>query len=188
MPAADKAYESLLYLDYEQPLRLVPAGAALLRRLGHGRDGAGAHDAGLPARGVQVSARADLGRRRVPARLHDGHVLQRADAALGSGCLLGPRGRRVDGRPRAGDRAVGRRPAAGRPDHRRRFAQPLLRAARVRHSRRAAVLPGGAPLAGAAVRHQRAAGARPGRRSADLRRRVSRRARSRASRSSAMRC
>ena len=40
--------------------------------------------------------------------LHAGHVLHRPDSALGSGRLLGPGGRRVDGRPRAGDRAVGR--------------------------------------------------------------------------------
>ena len=38
----------------------------------------------------------------------------------------------------------------GGADHRRRLAEPLLRAARVRDSRRTAVLPGGPPVAGAA--------------------------------------
>ena len=68
VPTADKAYESLLYLNYEQPLGWLPACAALLCRVGHGGHGPGAHDAGLPARRLQVPARADVGHGRVPAR------------------------------------------------------------------------------------------------------------------------
>ena len=37
VPAADKAYDSLLYSELRAAAGLVPAGAALLRRVGHGR-------------------------------------------------------------------------------------------------------------------------------------------------------
>lgn len=40
VPAADQAYASLLYLDYQQPWGWFLAGAPLLRRLGHGGDAA----------------------------------------------------------------------------------------------------------------------------------------------------
>ena len=107
VPAADKAYDSLLFLNYDVAARLVSAGAALLRRLGHGRPGPGAHDPGLSARRLQVPPRADLGHGRVSAPVHAGHVLHGPGAALGPGRLLGPGGRRVDGRASAGHRAVG---------------------------------------------------------------------------------
>ena len=166
VPAADKAYESLLFLDYEQPL------GWFLRAL-HYYAGSGMVVMLL----VHMTQVFLHGAYKYPRELtwvvgvfllclHAGHVLQRADSPLGPRCLLGPGRRRLDGRPRAGDRAVGRRHAARRPDHRRRFAEPLLRAARVRHSRCTDVLPGGPPLARAEVRHQRAARPGPGRRSA----------------------
>ena len=74
--------------------RLVPARRALLGLERHGRRDDAAHDPGLPVRGLQVPARADVGRRRVPLPVHPGHGLHRPDPALGSGRLLGARDRR----------------------------------------------------------------------------------------------
>ena len=55
VPSADKAYESLLYLNYQQPLGWFLRALHYYAGIGHGRDGAGPHDAGLPARGLQIS-------------------------------------------------------------------------------------------------------------------------------------
>ena len=108
VPAADKAYDSLLFLDYQQPL------GWFLRAL-HYYAGSGMVVM-LLVHMTQVFLHGSYKYPReltwvvgvLLLRLHDGHVLQRADSALGSRCLLGPGGGRFDGRPRAGDRAVGR--------------------------------------------------------------------------------
>ena len=142
VPAADKAYDSLLYLNYEQPL------GWFLRAL-HYYAGSGMVVLVL-AHMTQVFLH---GAYKYPRELtwvvgvfllalHAGHVFHRPGAALGSRRLLGPGGRRFDGRPRAGHRPVGGAFAAGRTRHRRRFAEPVFCAARVCHSRRAAGLAG----------------------------------------------
>ena len=60
------------------------------------------------------------------------------------------------------------RTAPGRPRDRRRFAQPLLRPARLRHPGRLAALPGGPPVACAHARGQCPARPRGSRRSEDV--------------------
>ena len=144
--------------------RLVPAGAALLRRVGHG--GAWslvAHDPGLPARGVQVPARADLGRWASSCSCARWACSSPARSCAGTRTPTGawrsaarwPGGCRCSGR--------GWSPAPGRPGHRRRHPEPVLRPARLRHPRPAAALPGHPPLAGAQGGDQRAAGPRASR-------------------------
>ena len=116
--------------------RMVRARAA---RMGIERDGGDRprpHGAGVPLRRAQVSARADLDRRRVPAALHARHGLHRSGAALRPGRLLGPRHRRVDRRaacPCIGPALV--HDDARRTDHRGRHALALVRAARVHRAR-----------------------------------------------------
>ena len=61
VPTADQAYESLLYLNYEQPLGWFLRSLHYYAGSGMVVMVAGPHDPGLPARGLQVSARADLG-------------------------------------------------------------------------------------------------------------------------------
>ena len=167
VPSADKAYESLLYLNYEAPLRLVPARRALLGLERHGRRDDAPHDPGLPLRRPQVPARADLGRRRAPLPLHARHGLHRPDPALGPGRLLGARHRGLDRRPHAVHRRrrsctllLGGPIIAGRTLsrvlHRPRLPDP----GHPDRARRPA------PLAGAPARHQRVADARPARRPA----------------------
>ena len=131
VPSADKAYDSLLYLNYEADARLVFAGPALLRRLGHGRAGAGAHDAGLSARGVQVSARAHLGLGVFLLLCTLGMFLRTRSSAgtrtpTGALAVGGSMAGQVPGRAVGGSRAL------GRPGNRRRLAQPVLRPARLR--------------------------------------------------------
>ncbi len=98
VPAADKAYESLLYLDYEQPL------GWFLRAL-HYYAGSGMVVMLL----VHMTQVFLHGSYKYPRELtwvvgvfllalHDGHVLHRPDSPLGPRCLLGPRRRRLDGR------------------------------------------------------------------------------------------
>ena len=70
----------------------------------HGRRRADPHGAGVSLRRVQVSARADVDSRRLPAADDAGHGVHRAGAALRSGCVLGARHRGVDHEPRAVDR------------------------------------------------------------------------------------
>ena len=139
---------------------MVPARRARLGLELHGRRGADPHVPGLPVRRLQVSARADLDRRRVPAADGARHGVHRSGAALRPGRVLGSRHRRIHRRPRSpGGRAVGPS-AARRPDHRGRDALALLRAARVRHSRAADRLRLAAPAPGAEAGHQRVADAR----------------------------
>ena len=105
VPTADKAYESLLYLNYEQPL------GWFLRAL-HYYAGSGmvvmvlAHMTQVFLHGAYKYPREltwVVGR--VPAPVHAGHVLLRPDPPLGPGRVLGPGRRRLDGRPGAGRRA-----------------------------------------------------------------------------------
>ena len=56
VPAADKAYESLLYLDYQQPLGWFLRALHYYAGSGNGRHAARAHDASFSPRGVQISA------------------------------------------------------------------------------------------------------------------------------------
>ena len=67
VPSADQAYASLLCLNYDHPCGWFLRAAALLRRQRHDDPRAGAHDAGFPARRVQVSARVDVAGGRSPA-------------------------------------------------------------------------------------------------------------------------
>src|SRR5262245_42785532 len=64
-------------------VRLVPARASLLRRVGNGRTAAGAHDAGVSAWGLQISARAHLGDRGLSVPVYHGNVLLWSDTSLG---------------------------------------------------------------------------------------------------------
>ncbi len=177
VPAADKAYESLLYLDYEQPL------GWFLRAL-HYYAGSGMVVMLL----VHMTQVFMHGAYKYPRELtwvvgvfllacvlgmfFSGQIL-RWDPDAYWGLAVGA----FDGRPRAGDRPLGRRHAARRTDHRRRFAQSLLHAARVRDSRCADVFRLRAFVARSAVRRELPARTWSGRRSQDLRRRLSPRAR-----------
>ncbi len=135
VPSADKAYDSLLYLNYDVTL------GWFLRAL-HYYAGSGmvvlvlVHATQVFLHGAYKYPREltwVLGVFSAP--LHAGHVLQRPGPPLGPGCLLGPGGRGFDGRARPGHRALGGPHALGRPRDRRRFAQSLLRPARLRRSR-----------------------------------------------------
>ena len=144
VPAADKAYESLLYLNFEQPLGWFLRALHYYAGSGMVVMVAGAHDAGVPARGVQVSARIDVGGWACfcccvrwacssPARCCAGIRMPTGASAVGASMagrvpVLGPA-------PRAS--------AARRPGHRRRHAEPILRPARVRHPRHAVRAVGG---------------------------------------------
>ena len=160
VPSAGEAWNSLQVLNHEVSAGLVHPRPARLGLELHGRHRAHPHGAGLPLRRVQVSARADLDRRRLPAAHDARHGVHRPGAALRSGRLLGTRHRRVDLEPDPAHRAGARQAAARRPDHRRRDAVALLRAARLRHSRAAHRLRRRASAAGAEARHQRVADAR----------------------------
>ncbi len=170
VPSADKAYDSLLYLNYEQPL------GWFLRAL-HYYAGSGMVVMVL----VHMTQVFLHGAYKYPRELTWvmgvflllctlGMFFTGPGPPLGPGRLLGPGRRRLDGRAGAGRRALGRPPAPGRPGDRRRRSEPVLRPARLRHPRRLAVLPGRPPLAGAQARDQRPARSRPGGRSQDLRR------------------
>ena len=157
VPSADQAYTSLLYLDYEQPL------GWFLRAL-HYYAGSGmvvmllVHMTQVFLHGAYKYPREltwVIGVLLLACTL--GMFFSGPDPALGPGRLLGPGGGRFDGRTGAVHRALGRRHAAGRADHRRRFAQPLLHVARIHHPRRADDVLVGPLVAGAAVRRQRAA-------------------------------
>ena len=97
----------------EQPAGVEPPGRVRLvrsraARMGielHGRDRPHPHGAGLPVRRLQVSARADVDRRRLSPADDARHGVHRADAALRPGCVLGSRDRRLDREPRARRRA-----------------------------------------------------------------------------------
>ena len=64
VPSADEAYQSLHVPELRAAARLVPARDARLGLELHGGGRPAPHDPGLPVRRLQVSARADLGRRR----------------------------------------------------------------------------------------------------------------------------
>src|SRR5262249_50903374 len=110
------------------PIRLVPPRRTLLGLEWHGVDHDPAPDPGLPLGGLQVSARVDLDRRRVPLSRYPGHGLQRPDLALGSGCLLGTGDWRRYRWPDAIDRTAGGGVAPGGTDHRRQNPVTLFRA------------------------------------------------------------
>ena len=162
VPAADKAYESLLFLNYEQPL------GWFLRAL-HYYAGSGMVVLVL-AHMTQVFLH---GAYKYPRELtwivgvflllftlgmfFSGQILRwDPDAYWGlavAGSMAGTS---------AGAGAVAGGAAPGRADHRRQRAEPLLHLARFRHPRFAADLPGRPPLAGDQEGDQRAA--RPRRR------------------------
>ena len=107
VPSADKAYDSLLYLNYEQPL------GWFLRAL-HYYAGSGmvvmvlVHMTQVFLHGAYKYPREltwVLGV--LLAAVHAGHVLLRPGPPLGPGRLLGPGRRRLDGRAGAGHRARG---------------------------------------------------------------------------------
>ena len=168
VPSADQAYESLLYLNYQQPwgwfLRSLHywSGSAMVVMV------RGAHDAGFLARAVQISPRIDMAPRRLLAALHAWDGFHRPGAAVGSRRLLGRGCRRRDGGPRAGGRPDDCRFAVRRPDHRRRHAQSLFRLARVCHSGPADLVSLAALVVGAEEGYQRAAAAGPDCRSGDV--------------------
>ena len=138
VPSAGQAYESLLYLNYQQPwgwflrsLHYWSGSAMVVMVLVHM---------------TQVFLHAGY---KYPRELtwvigvflllvYVGNGVHRPGAAVGSRCLLGRRRRRGDGRPCAGGGADHCRFAGGWADHRRRYAQPILCAACVCHPRRAA--------------------------------------------------
>ena len=188
VPSADKAYDSLLSLNYDEPL------GWFLRAL-HYYAGSGMVVMVL----VHMTQVFLHGAYKYPRELtwvlgvflllctlgmfFSGQVLRWDPDAYWGLAVGGSMAGRV---PVA--RAVGRPPAPGRPRDRRRFAEPLLRPARLRHPGRLAVLPGGPPLAGAEARDQRPARPRASGRSEDVRRGIREGARRAASRSSAMPC
>ncbi len=148
--------------------RLVPARGTRLGLELHGRHDEHPRGAGVPLRRLQVPARADLDRRRLPAPLHARDGVHRPGAALRSGRLLGPRHRRGDRGPHAAAGTRGGAPAARRPDHRGRDVVALLHAARLRDAWAPDRLRRDPPAAGAPPRRQRVADARPAREPDDL--------------------
>ena len=169
VPSADKAYESLLYLNNEQPL------GGLLRAM-HYYAGSGmvvmvlaAHDPGLPPRGLQVSEGADLGVGVLLLLCTLGMFFSGPDPPLGPGRLLGP-GRRPARWP-------GRVPVVGPQVVRLVLGGPVIGGDSLSRFFTLHVfvipgcscaLPGRSPLAGAEARDQRAAGPGTGGRSQDL--------------------
>ena len=138
VPTADKAYESLLYLNYEQPL------GWFLRAL-HYYAGSGMVVMVL----VHMTQVFLHGAYKYPRELtwvvgvflllctlgmfFTGQVLRWDPDAYWGLAVAGSMAGRV---PVVGP--AGRAPGAGRPGDRRRLAEPVLRPARVRHPRRAA--------------------------------------------------
>ena len=135
-PAADRAWQSLIYLNYDQPL-----GWYLRALHGWGSNfmvGPDVHPHG------QVFL---FGAYKYPreltwvagvraAAVHAGDGVHRTGAALRSERVLGPRNRRLDRWPHSDHRRQGRRSDPGRSDNRRRNAVAILHAARLRDSRR----------------------------------------------------
>ena len=108
---------------------LVHTSSARLGLEFHGRDCPDPHGAGLPLWSLQVSKRTDLDRWRPSLARDARHGLYRPGTAIRPGCLLGIRHRGIDRKPRPGDRALGCEPDARRPNHCRRNAFTILRAA-----------------------------------------------------------
>ena len=81
--------------------RLVSSRHARLGIGLHGRHRAHPHGAGVPLRRLQISARAHVDHRRLPAPPDPRHGLHRPGPALRSGRLLGPRHRHIDCQPRS---------------------------------------------------------------------------------------
>ena len=172
VPAADKAYDSLLYLDYDVTL------GWFLRAL-HYYAGSGMVVLVL----VHMTQVFLHGAYKYPRELtwvlgvflllctlgmfFTGQVLRWDPDAYWGLAVGGSMAGRV---PVMGPWVV--RQLSGRSRDRRRLSQSLLRSARLRHPRRPAVLPGGSPLAGAQARRQRPADSRASGRSGDLRRRI----------------
>ena len=168
VPTADQAYESLVYLNYQQPL------GWFLRSL-HYWSGS-AMVVMVVVHMTQVFLH---GAFKYPRELNwltgvllllvtlgmafTGQVLRwDADAYWGVGVGASMAGRVPVLGPYIVDLLLGGPIIGGR------HAEPVLRPARVRHPRPAAGLPGGASLAGAQARDQRAAGAGQDRRSPNL--------------------
>ncbi len=130
-PQRRSGLRKLALSELSTALGLVSPLAPLLVRLGNGGDGAGPHDADLPARRLQISTRTNLARRRRLVALYARYGVHRTSAPLGPRCLLGRRRRSIHGRPCTRRWADNCRSTARRPNHRRRHAQPFLRAPRV---------------------------------------------------------
>ena len=152
-PAADRAWDSLIYLNYQQPLGWY------LRAL-HGW-GSNFMVALMFVHLIQVFL---FGAYKFPRELTWvagcvlllctlGHGVHGPGAALRSERILGPRHRRVDRGPHSDHRLQGRRSNPGRTDHRRRNTIALLRAARVCDSGATNRIRRTASLLSIAIRH-----------------------------------
>ena len=135
VPSTSEAYASLVYLNDQQPfgwfLRSLHywSGSAMVVMVVVHMTQVFLHGAFKYPREVELV----VGCRHVAADAR--HGIHRSGHALGCRRLLGRRCRGVDGRSSAGRRTIPGRLAPGRSDHRLRYAEPVLRAARLRHSR-----------------------------------------------------
>src|SRR5437773_82417 len=109
---------------------LVYSGLARLGLEFHGRDCFDSHGASLPFWSLQVSQRAHVDRWCSSLTGDAWNGFYWSNHAIRSGRVLGIRYRGVYCKPRSPDRPLGCQPHAWRPDHRRRDAFAILRAAR----------------------------------------------------------
>src|ERR1700674_1645833 len=110
---------------------LVHSSPARLGLQFHGRHRPDPHGASLPLWSLQVSAGTHLDRWCLAPTRDPGNGLYRPDHALRSRRVLGTRHWGLNREPRPRHRPLGREPHAWRPDHCRRNAFAVLRAARL---------------------------------------------------------